>query len=124
MVAYAAEPVGAASGDVCAGCFNQYEEVEISTVRDCALSDSRGNAIDNPAGCILFAYGNNICSGQARTVSRGGRMIYRYNPIAFLKFGRAAGFSVPRHLRINRRLSVAVKLSPRHGFIRLRKLLI
>lgn len=124
MVAYAASPVGAASGGACAGCFDWYEEVEISTVRDCALSESRGNAVDNPAGCILFAYGNNTCSGQARTVSRGGRLIYRYSPITFLKVGRAAGFSVSRHLRINRRSSAAVKLSPRHGFIRLRKLLI
>lgn len=124
VAAYAAKPVDSTPGDAGGGRFGWYDEMEISADRDCISPVSGGNALDNPASCLLFAYGNNICPGQARAISRGGRLTCRYNPITFLRDGRAAGISVTRDLQASRRPSGAVKLSPRHGFIRLRKLLI
>lgn len=99
-------------------------ELETTSVHDYDSHASLDCALGVPAGSDMLTSCGNIYSGHARTIGRSMRSMYRYNPIAFLKNGRFRNDTFNRYLRRGHHVAVSVKLSWRHGFIRLRKLLI
>ena len=99
-------------------------ESETASVHDYGSHASLDCALGSPVGPGLFADCSNIYSGHARTIGRSMRSMYRNNPIAFLKNGKFRNDTSNHYLRSGHHVTVSVKLSWRHGFIRLRKLLI
>lgn len=123
LVACVAKLVNITSDRADAVCFTQYE-IEILSVGDSKSSVSCDNTFDKPVSAAIFASGNQIHTGQVRTVNRCKRLMYRCNPIALLKEGKVTGVAVIHSISSNRNVYCPVKLSANHGFIRLRELLI
>ena len=123
LTAYAAELINVTSDNADANGINQYR-IDISSVQDSNSSITCDDTFDNPVSSIIFAYCNNIHSGHVRTLNRGMRLMYRYNPIAFLKNGKIPGFTVSHYLQSKCSAFCSVKLSGNNGFVRFCKLLI
>lgn len=99
-------------------------ELEAASVHDNDSHASFDSALGRPIGPGILTNSNNIHSGHARTIGRSMRQMYRYNPIAFLKNGKFRSHTSEHYLRSGHYVACRVKLSWKHGFIRLRKLLI
>lgn len=122
-VACAAGLVDGASDCAGADCVEQCERGVLSE-HDCRSSIQGDVVADIPVRSIMFAHCDRIHSGHVRVLNRCMRLMYRYNPVAFLKGGKVMDLAVIRHFHNNHDVCCPVKLSESHGFIRLRKLLI
>ena len=123
LAAYAAKLVDITSADVDTSRFNR-NELEISSVHEYNSSINYDDTFRTPVSSILFTHCSNVHSGYVRTINRCMRSIYRYCPNTFLKDGKVIDFAATHHFPRNRNLFYTVKQSPKHGFIRLCKLLI
>lgn len=116
------------SADVASDRADVYElypyELETTSVYDYDAHAGLDCALGIPAGSDMLESCDNIYLGHARTISRSARSMCRYNLIAFLKNGRFRNNTSNHYLRRGHHVTVSAKLSWRHGFIRLRKLLI
>lgn len=123
LAAYVAGPIDMTSNHIDAYGAGQYE-IEMISVHDSNSSVSCDNAFDNPVSSIIFAHFSNILSGQARTINRCMRLVYRYNPIAFLKNGKKPYQAFSSYLQKSGNAFHFVKPHGGHGVIRFCKLLI
>lgn len=123
LTVYAAKLVNATLDNADANGINQYR-IEMSSVQGCHPSISCNDTFDSPVSSVIFAHCSNIHSGHARTLNRCMRLMYRYNPIAFLRNGKIPDSTSSHYLQSNSNVFCSVKLLGEHGFIRFRKLLI
>ena len=123
LTAYAAKLINVTSDNADANGSNQYR-IEMPSVQDSHPSVSCNDTFDNPVSSAIFAHYSNIHSGHVRTLNRCMRLMYRYNPIAFLKNGKIPDSISSHYSQSNRNVFCSVNPLGEHGFIRFRKLLI
>ena len=123
LTAYAAKLIHVTSDNADANGGNQYR-IEMPSVQDSHPSVSCNDTFDNPVSSVIFAHCSNIHSGHARPLNRCMRLMYRYNPIAFLKNGKIPDPTSSHYSQSNRNVFCSVNPLGEHGFIRFRKLLI
>lgn len=123
LAAYTAELTDVTSDNAYANGINQYR-IETSLVQESNSTITCDNTFDSPVSPIIFAHCNNTYSRHARNLNRDMRLMYRYNPIAFLKNGKISDLTSFRNLQSKLNELFPVKQSGNHCFIRFRKLLI